>query len=229
MVYCCVPHCKSRAGKRRGFRSTSSCGQELCSKWQRNISRQNLVINDKSAIDCRIVCSRHFRQIDYAPDLQDKKLLPGAVPTVFEDYPAYVAPSAKKPRKEPVVRQSLPPRNQLSGRQSQRNYLRIWMLRRVSTSRLQMFPPPRPLTMMHSEQVGNLLWLEDCVLKSPYHRSQSQKSFLLCKTKQRFFVQDCFVTPKMIFLVLELGTPIFMCSNGAIVLCTVYFNVLQTF
>ncbi|KAH9382579.1 hypothetical protein HPB48_010347 [Haemaphysalis longicornis] len=62
------------------------------------------------AIDCRIVCSRHFRRIDYAPDCRIRKLLPGAVPTVFEDYPAYMAPSAKKPRKEPVVRQSLPPR-----------------------------------------------------------------------------------------------------------------------
>ncbi|KAH9361205.1 hypothetical protein HPB48_001563 [Haemaphysalis longicornis] len=109
MVCCCVPYCKSRAGKTPGVSFHQfPVDQELCSKWQRNISRQNLVINDKSP--STVVCSRHFCQIDYAPDCRIRKLLPGAVPTVFEDYPAYLAPSAKKPRKEPVVRQSLPPR-----------------------------------------------------------------------------------------------------------------------
>lgn len=109
MVYCCVPYCKSRSGKTPGVSFHQfPVDQELCAKWKRNVSRENLIINDKSA--STVVCSRHFRQIDYAPDCRIRKLLSGAVPTVFEDYPSYLAPSAKKPRKEPATRQSLPPR-----------------------------------------------------------------------------------------------------------------------
>ncbi|KAG0427058.1 hypothetical protein HPB47_025875 [Ixodes persulcatus] len=53
---------------------------------------------------------RHFRHSDYVAECLIRKLLPGAVPTVFEDYPSYLAPRAKKPRKDPVPRDSLPPR-----------------------------------------------------------------------------------------------------------------------
>lgn len=108
MVYCCVPLCKSRSGKTPGisFHQFPS-DEELCSKWKKNISRENLTINDKSA--STVVCSRHFRHSDYVAECRVKKLLPGAMPTVFEDYPSYLAPRAKKPRKDPVPRDSLPP------------------------------------------------------------------------------------------------------------------------
>ncbi|KAH7940974.1 hypothetical protein HPB49_008545 [Dermacentor silvarum] len=71
---------------------------ELVAKWLKNISRENLVVNDKSA--STVVCSRHFLSTDYVPGCRIRKLLPGVVPTVFDEYPSYLVPSAKKPRKE---------------------------------------------------------------------------------------------------------------------------------
>lgn len=108
MVYCCVPFCRSRPGKTRGvsFHQFPS-DRELCAKWQRNIARKDLYINDKSP--STVVCSQHFLPTDYATGCRVKKLLPGSVPTVFEDYPADMMPPAKRPRKEPVSRE-LPPK-----------------------------------------------------------------------------------------------------------------------
>lgn len=40
--------------------------------------------------------------------MPDQKILPGVVPTVFEEYPSYLVPSAKKPPKEPASRCSVP-------------------------------------------------------------------------------------------------------------------------
>ncbi|KAH7977952.1 hypothetical protein HPB49_004035 [Dermacentor silvarum] len=52
--------------------------------------------------------NRHFLSTDYVPGCRIRKLLPGVVPTVFDEYPSYLVPSAKKPRKEPASRCSVP-------------------------------------------------------------------------------------------------------------------------
>ncbi|KAH9374327.1 hypothetical protein HPB48_012898 [Haemaphysalis longicornis] len=52
---------------------------ELVAKWLKNISRQNLVVNDKSV--STVVCSRHFLSTDYVPGCRIRKLLPGALLT----------------------------------------------------------------------------------------------------------------------------------------------------
>ncbi|KAH6948094.1 hypothetical protein HPB50_022819 [Hyalomma asiaticum] len=59
--------------------------------------------------DSQAAKSRHFRDEDYVPACRIRKLLPDAVPTVFEDCPSYLIPSAKKPRKDPAPRASFPP------------------------------------------------------------------------------------------------------------------------
>ncbi|KAH7952579.1 hypothetical protein HPB52_024177 [Rhipicephalus sanguineus] len=112
MVYCCVPFCRSQQGKTPGvsFHQFPS-DAELCSKWRKNISRENLVINDKSA--STVVCSKHFNESDYVPGCRIRKLLAGAVPTVFELYPSYMVPAAKRPRKDPACRRPPAPRNPL--------------------------------------------------------------------------------------------------------------------
>ncbi|KAG0420086.1 hypothetical protein HPB47_003686 [Ixodes persulcatus] len=76
--------------------------EELCSKWKKNVSRENLVINDKSA--STVVCSKHFTENDYVPGYRIRKLRPGVVPTVFDQYPSYMVPATKRPRKEPAAR-----------------------------------------------------------------------------------------------------------------------------
>ncbi|KAH7965155.1 hypothetical protein HPB49_004544 [Dermacentor silvarum] len=107
MVYCCVPHSKLQSSRTKGvsFHQLPS-DAELVAKWLKNISRENLVVNDKSA--STVVCSRHFHSTDYVPGCRIRKLLPGVVPTVFDEYPSYLVPSAKKPRKEPASRCSVP-------------------------------------------------------------------------------------------------------------------------
>ncbi|KAG0415059.1 hypothetical protein HPB47_007779, partial [Ixodes persulcatus] len=76
--------------------------EELCSKWKKNVSRENLVINDKSA--STVVCSKHFTENDYVPGYRIRKLRPGVVPMVFDQYPSYMVPATKRPRKEPAAR-----------------------------------------------------------------------------------------------------------------------------
>ncbi|KAH7949212.1 hypothetical protein HPB49_006390 [Dermacentor silvarum] len=108
MVYCCVPHCKSQSSRTKGvsFHQFPS-DAELVAKCLKNTSRENLVVNDKTA--SAVVCSRHFLSTDYVPGYQIRKLiLPGVVPTVFDEYPSYLVLSAKKPRKEPASRCSVP-------------------------------------------------------------------------------------------------------------------------
>ncbi|KAH9384353.1 hypothetical protein HPB48_026360 [Haemaphysalis longicornis] len=155
---------------------------ELCSKWQRNISRQNLVINDKSP--STVVCSRHFRQIYYAPDCRIRKLLPGAVPTVFEDYPAYLAPSAKKPREEPVVRQSLPPRKPTK-RKAEPEELP------ADLDAPESFDKPSAnvstqTTNNYAQRASRYLSMVGRLRSQvAYHRSQSQKSLSLLRAEQK--------------------------------------------
>lgn len=59
MVHCCVPYCKSHTGNApdvsiHKFPSNA----ELYAEWENKISRDNHIINDKSAFT--VVCSRHF-------------------------------------------------------------------------------------------------------------------------------------------------------------------------
>ena len=73
-----------------------SQGQEIIDQWIRNLHRTDFT-GDSISKNSR-VCSRHFLKSDYldrAPD-QVKKLKPGAVPTVFEDYPKHVISLAKE-------------------------------------------------------------------------------------------------------------------------------------
>ncbi|KAH6940612.1 hypothetical protein HPB50_003012 [Hyalomma asiaticum] len=66
----------------------------------------------KVDVELTVYCTtstRHFLSTDYyVPGCRIRKLLPGVVPTVFDEYPSYLVPSTKKPRKEPAPRCSLP-------------------------------------------------------------------------------------------------------------------------
>lgn len=83
---------------------------KLCARWKKNISREDLIINDKSP--STVICSRHFLRTDYASDYRIRRLLPGSVPTVFDNSPPDTAPSPKKPRLEPAHRNALLSRKQ---------------------------------------------------------------------------------------------------------------------
>lgn len=89
MVYCCIRHCKLQSSRTKGvsFHRFPS-DAELVNKWLKNILRESMVVNDKSA--STVVRSRHFLSTDYVPGCRIRKLLPGLVPTVFDEYPGYV-------------------------------------------------------------------------------------------------------------------------------------------
>ncbi|KAH7937277.1 hypothetical protein HPB49_009923 [Dermacentor silvarum] len=57
---------------------------------------------------CCVPHSGIFLSTDYVPGCRIRKLLPGVVPTMFDEYPSYLVPSVKKPRKEPASRWSVP-------------------------------------------------------------------------------------------------------------------------
>lgn len=108
MVYCCVPFCGSRPGKTPGVSYHQfPCDADLCEQWKKNIKRENLTINDKSA--STVVCSKHFLQSDYTPNSKIKRLLPGTVPTVFEvntNRPAKKPRASQKPRSQQTKRKA---------------------------------------------------------------------------------------------------------------------------
>ncbi|KAH9369129.1 hypothetical protein HPB48_012768 [Haemaphysalis longicornis] len=178
------------------------------------------------AIDCRIVCSRHFRQIDYAPDCRIRKLLPGAVPTVFEDYPAYLAASAKEPRKQPVIRQSLPPRKPTKWKaepeelpadlDAPESFDKPSANVSTQTTNNDAQRASRYLSM-----VGRLRY------QVAYHRSQRQKSFLLCKTKQRFFCARLFCHAEDDFSGARTGERHYLCVQ-MVQLCFLLFTSMYS-
>lgn len=113
MVTCCVRLCGSRSGITPGVSYHEfPIDPDLCEQWKKNIKRENLVINDKSA--STVVCSKHFLPSDYFPNIKIKRLLPGTVPTVFEvktDRPVRKPRASKKSRSQQTNRktkQSLP-------------------------------------------------------------------------------------------------------------------------
>ncbi|KAH6924965.1 hypothetical protein HPB50_027036 [Hyalomma asiaticum] len=97
-------------GKAQEFHKFPSEGEQR-TKWHKNIAWKDLTINDKSP--SMVACRQHFLPTDYASGCRIKKLLPGAVPTVFEGYPAYMVPPAKRPGKEPAPGTDVPLPNQI--------------------------------------------------------------------------------------------------------------------
>ncbi|KAH6944763.1 hypothetical protein HPB50_004967 [Hyalomma asiaticum] len=130
MVYCRVPFCKSRSEKTAGVSFHQfPANEELCAKWQKNISRDNLVINDKSP--STVVCSKHFLLSDYVSGRKIKKLAPGTVPTVFEGYPSYLVPPAKNQEPDTLVLQA----SRQNGRQSQKiTSMLLWRRHKEKTN-----------------------------------------------------------------------------------------------
>nr|XP_050042609.1 THAP domain-containing protein 1-like [Dermacentor andersoni] len=98
MPYCCVPRCKSSSKQRTpgiSFHEIPS-DPELCAKWLKVISRENWVPNTTSC--CSTVCSRHFSSSDFKEGCEIRKLKKDAIPSIFEEYPAYLQPPKKRDR-----------------------------------------------------------------------------------------------------------------------------------
>ena len=106
---CSVPHCKTGYGKAKPPPNVSLHkfplkNSNLLKQWIKNISRKNFI---PSKYAC--VCSLHFLTSDFIIQSQDKNeqrrkkrdttlkrkiLKPSAVPTQFENFPAYFVPPA---------------------------------------------------------------------------------------------------------------------------------------
>lgn len=104
MAYCCVPKCKSDSKRKvpgTSFHEIPSDSQ-LRETWLEVVARKDWVPN--TTLRYSVVCRRHFLTTDYKEGCQTRKLKRGAIPSVFEEYPEYMQPSAKKPRSGAAVR-----------------------------------------------------------------------------------------------------------------------------
>lgn len=105
MKNCCVPFCKSKSinNKLRFFQIPNDLklrtlwlvaikrrGEEPGTLWQPN--------------EYSVVCEKHFTDDDFSKTYTKiQRLLPGTVPSVFEEYPLYAKPKeCSKKRKSPI-------------------------------------------------------------------------------------------------------------------------------
>ncbi|KAH7984635.1 hypothetical protein HPB52_023305 [Rhipicephalus sanguineus] len=90
--YRCVPRCKSSSKQRMpgiSFHEIPS-DPELRAKWLNVISRDDWTPDTTSRYST--VCSRHFGSSDFKEGCKIRKLKKDAVPSIFEEYPAYLQP-----------------------------------------------------------------------------------------------------------------------------------------
>ncbi|KAH9366649.1 hypothetical protein HPB48_000592 [Haemaphysalis longicornis] len=129
MVYCCVSLCKSQQGKTPGVSYHQfPSHEELCSKRRKNVSRENLVINDK--YESTVVCSKHFTESDCS-----RMLYPEIASRSLRSVSHSHSPSVVIPR-------------------SSISILRIWSwLRRGHVKNLQLVAP-RPPRLLASRLSG---------------------------------------------------------------------------
>ncbi|KAH7940880.1 hypothetical protein HPB49_007399 [Dermacentor silvarum] len=104
MPYCCVPRCKSSSKQRTpgiSFHEIPS-DPELRAKWLKVISRDDWTPNTTSCYST--VCCRHFGSFDFKEGCKIRKLKKDAVPSIFEEYPAYLQPPKNRERSDASVR-----------------------------------------------------------------------------------------------------------------------------
>ncbi|KAH7977535.1 hypothetical protein HPB49_002187 [Dermacentor silvarum] len=104
MPYCCVPRCKSSSKQRTpgiSFHEIPS-DPELRAKWLKVISRDYWTPNTTSCYST--VFSRHLGSSDFKEGCKIRKLKKDAVPSIFEEYPAYLQPPKNRERSDASVR-----------------------------------------------------------------------------------------------------------------------------
>ncbi|KAH7982419.1 hypothetical protein HPB52_004690 [Rhipicephalus sanguineus] len=90
--YRCVPRCKSSSKQQTpgiSFHEIPS-DPEVRAKWLNVICRDDWTPDTTSRYST--VCSRHFGSSDFKKGCQIRKLKKDAVPSIFEEYPAYLQP-----------------------------------------------------------------------------------------------------------------------------------------
>ncbi|KAH6931010.1 hypothetical protein HPB50_021321 [Hyalomma asiaticum] len=90
MVQCCVPFCKSTPGPSNNYSFHEFPVTKIRFEWLRRIARKGDGTGNQPwcPSDRSKVCSLHFREEDFRPDLKKRRLLPNAVPSIFPGYPA---------------------------------------------------------------------------------------------------------------------------------------------
>ncbi|KAH7964995.1 hypothetical protein HPB49_002760 [Dermacentor silvarum] len=78
---------------------------ELRAKWLKVISRDDWTPNTTSCYST--VCSRHFGSSDFKEGCKIRKLKKDAVPSIFEEYPAYLQPPKNRETSNASVRKQL--------------------------------------------------------------------------------------------------------------------------